>query len=211
MSNGSVANLRKECCPITKKKKKIFVLRRPWWRISSLKWIINNTMNFYLIFRKQKVQIDPIKLVILNEWAVGIAEPNVNGCYTHLSEVKCRVISWLYVSRRGPGSSVDIATGCMLDGPGIESRMGARFSAPVQTDPGPPPPASCTMGSGSFPEVKCDRSVTLTPHPLVVPRSRKSIPLLPIWAVRLLKSLVPVQGCTIPYLMLRDVMYKRYN
>ena len=35
-----------------------------------------------------------------------------------------------------PGSSVGIATGYKLDGPGIESRWGARFSAPVQTGPG---------------------------------------------------------------------------
>jgi hypothetical protein len=36
-----------------------------------------------------------------------------------------------------------------LDGPGIESRWEARFSAPVQTGPGAYP-ASCTMGTGSF-------------------------------------------------------------
>jgi hypothetical protein len=51
---------------------------------------------------------------------------------------------------RGPGSSVGIATGYGLDGPGIESRWGARFSAPVQTGPGAHP-ASYTMGTGSFP------------------------------------------------------------
>ena len=46
--------------------------------------------------------------------------------------------------------------------------VGARFSAPVQTSPGAHP-ASCTMGTGSFPGVKSDRGVTLTPHPLLVP------------------------------------------
>ena len=35
-----------------------------------------------------------------------------------------------------PDSSVGIATGYGLDGPGIESRWGARFSAPVHTGPG---------------------------------------------------------------------------
>ena len=55
-----------------------------------------------------------------------------------------------------------------LDGLGIESRLGARFSAPVQTGPGAHP-ASCTMGTGSFPRVKSGRGVTLTPHPLLVP------------------------------------------
>jgi hypothetical protein len=35
----------------------------------------------------------------------------------------------------GQDSSVGIATPYGLDGPGIESRWGARFSAPVQTGP----------------------------------------------------------------------------
>ena len=39
------------------------------------------------------------------------------------------------------------------DGPGIESRWGARFFAPVQTGLGAHP-ASHTMGTGSFPGVK---------------------------------------------------------
>ena len=41
--------------------------------------------------------------------------------------------------------------------------VGARFFAPVQTGPGAHP-ASCTMGTGSFPGVKSGRDVTLTPH-----------------------------------------------
>jgi len=68
----------------------------------------------------------------------------------------------------GPGSSVGIATGYGLDGPGKESRWGARFSAPVQTGPGAHP-TSCTMGTVYFPGVKSGRGVTLTPHPLLVP------------------------------------------
>jgi len=47
---------------------------------------------------------------------------------------------------------------------------GARFSAPVQTGPGAHP-ASCTMGTGSFPGVKSSWGVTLTPHPPLVPWS----------------------------------------
>ena len=50
-------------------------------------------------------------------------------------------------------SSVDIATRYMLYGPGIESRCGERFSAPVQTVPGVHP-ASYTMGTESFSGVK---------------------------------------------------------
>ena len=55
-----------------------------------------------------------------------------------------------YTFHRGRGSSVGIATGYVLDGPGIESRWGARFFAPVQTVPGAHT-ASCIMGTGSFP------------------------------------------------------------
>ena len=84
----------------------------------------------------------------------------------------------------GPCSEVGMATGYGLDGPGIESWWGARFSAPIQTGPGAHP-ASCTIGTGSFPGVKSGQGVMLTPHPLLVPWSRKggTIPLLPLWAV----------------------------
>jgi hypothetical protein len=49
----------------------------------------------------------------------------------------------------GPGSVVGIATGYGLDGLGIESQWGARFSAPVETGPGAHP-VSCTVGTGSL-------------------------------------------------------------
>jgi len=47
------------------------------------------------------------------------------------------------------------------------------------------------MGTGSFPRVKSGRGVTLTPHSLLVPWSRKcrTIPLLPLWAVAPVQSL----------------------
>ena len=66
---------------------------------------------------------------------------------------------------------VGIATAYGLDGPGIESRWGARFSAHVQTGP-EDHSASCTMGTGSLPGVRCGRGVKLTLHPLLVPRSK---------------------------------------
>ena len=71
-----------------------------------------------------------------------------------------------------PDSSISIATGYGLNGIAIESRCEARFSAPVQTDPGAHP-ASCKMSTGSFPGVKSGRRVTLTPHPLLVPLVKK--------------------------------------
>ena len=82
-----------------------------------------------------------------------------------------------------------------MDGPGIESRWGTRFSAPVQTGP-LAHSAFCTMYTGSLPGVKSGRGVTLTPHPVLVPSSRKSraIPLLPLWAVRPVQSL---SACTV--------------
>jgi hypothetical protein len=70
-----------------------------------------------------------------------------------------------------PGSSVGIATDYRLDGPGIKSRWKQDFP-PAQTGPGSHP-ASCTIGTGSFPGVKCGRGVLLTTHPLLAPRSWK--------------------------------------
>ena len=68
--------------------------------------------------------------------------------------------------------------------------MEPRFSAPVQTGSGAHP-TSCTMGNGSFPGIKSGRGVTLTPHTLLVPWSRRSraIPLLQLWAIRPVQSL----------------------
>ena len=71
----------------------------------------------------------------------------------------------------GPVSVDGIATVYGLDGPEIESRWGPRFSAPVQTGL-EAHLASCTMGTGSFPGVRCGPGVTLAPHPLLVQRSK---------------------------------------
>ena len=100
----------------------------------------------------------------------------------------------LSVAMRGPGSSVDIATELRAGRSGDRIPVGARFSAPVQTIPGTHP-ASCKMGTVSFPGVKSGWVVMLTPHLLLVPWSRKSraIPLLPLWAVQPVQSL---SACT---------------
>jgi hypothetical protein len=50
------------------------------------------------------------------------------------------------------------------------------ISAHVQTGPGAHP-ASCTMGTGYFPGVESGRGVTLTHHPLLVPRSKNRVEL----------------------------------
>jgi hypothetical protein len=63
-----------------------------------------------------------------------------------------------------------IATSYGLDGLGIESRWGVRYSTHIQTGPGAHP-ASYTMCTGSFPWVK--RLGHGVDHPTLVPRLRK--------------------------------------
>ena len=67
--------------------------------------------------------------------------------------------------------SVGIATRYGLDGPGIESRCGARFPAPVQTGHRAHP-ASYTMGTGSLSRGKSGRGVALTTQNLA-PKLKK--------------------------------------
>ena len=100
----------------------------------------------------------------------------------------------------GPGSSVGIATDWTVRG---SNPGGARFSA-IQTGPGALP-ASCTMGTGSFPGVKCGRGMLLTPHPLLAPRSLKSraIPLPTLWA-----TTGPVTGTL--YLLYGHILVPRF-
>ena len=66
------------------------------------------------------------------------------------------------------------------------------------------------MPTGSFPGVKSGRGVTLTPHLLLMPRSRKSraIPLLPLWAVQPVQRL---SACTTVYLYLYLYLYSPYG
>ena len=109
-------------------------------------------------------------------------------------------------------------TGYGLNGPRIESRWGASFCAHVQPGPGAHP-ASCRMSTGSFPGVKSSRGVTLTPHPILVPWSRKSRtkPLLPLWAVQAVQNL---SACTVqlylyspygPYCLYRALLPAQYS
>ena len=67
-----------------------------------------------------------------------------------------------------PGSSVGIATGYGLDGPGIECRWGQDFPHLSRPGLGPTqPPAQWVLGLSRG--VKSGRGVTMTPHPLLVP------------------------------------------
>ena len=57
-----------------------------------------------------------------------------------------------YIQSSGPGSSIGIGTDYELEGPGSNSGGRPDFP-PVQTSPGAHP-ASCKMGTGSFPGSK---------------------------------------------------------
>jgi hypothetical protein len=63
------------------------------------------------------------------------------------------LINTIRFRRVGRNSSVGIATRYELDGPGIESRWGRGFAYTSRTTLGTNP-ESCTMGTGSFQEVK---------------------------------------------------------
>ena len=73
----------------------------------------------------------------------------------------------LYDFNRGPGSSVGIATELRAGRSGDRIPVGRDFPT-IQTGTGAHP-ASCTMGTGSFPGVKYGRGVLLTTHPLLMP------------------------------------------
>jgi hypothetical protein len=90
--------------------------------------------------------------------SVIMAEVQTNsGNRVERSFIPRTVFSLQLIISIGPGSSVSIVTRYGLEGPWIESRCGARFSAPIQTGSGAHP-ASCTMGTGSFPGVKAVRA-----------------------------------------------------
>jgi hypothetical protein len=77
--------------------------------------------------------------------------------------------------------------------------MEARFSVPVQTGP-VAHPASCIIGTGSFPGVKSGWGVTLTPHPLLVPLVMKE------WSY----TSTPPMGrtaCTEPQCLYKGALY----
>jgi len=126
--------------------------------------------NINKLDQKKKLKLEKIDRIFKVQKLSVKDRPNFQG-----TEITCKrkftlLDDYLQVCNIccGPGSVVGIVTGYGVDGPGIESRWGARFFAPVQTGPGAHP-AFCTVGTGSFLGVKSGWDVTLTPHPLLVP------------------------------------------
>jgi len=107
----------------------------------------------------------------------------------------------------GRDSSVGTATGYGLDGPGIESQWRRYFPHLSRPAMGPSqPPVQWVPGLSLG--VKSGRGVTLTPHLLLVPWSRKSraIPLLPLCAVGPVQSL---SACTRVHFTFFFTLYTR--
>jgi hypothetical protein len=88
----------------------------------------------------------------------------------------------VYLLRGGPGISVDRATGYGLDGPGIETRWGEIY----RTSPDRPwgPPSVLYNGYRVFPGGTMRPGRALTPHPLLVLRSKNRVKAIPLLFLR---------------------------
>jgi len=116
---------------------------------------------------------------------------------THVLNVWGLIVCVSHSNSCGPGSSVDIAIGYGLDGPGIESRWGRDFPRLSRPALGPTqPPVQC--GTESFPGVKSGLGVTLTPHPLLVPWW---------WMSRAIPLPMGRTACTEPQCLYKGALY----
>jgi hypothetical protein len=86
-------------------------------------------------------------------------KPQINKYINYLSKFIITVYDWLRAGRSGDRIPV-----------------GVRFSAPVQTGPGAHP-ASCTMGTGSFPGGRKRPGRDTDHSPLLVPKSKNRVKL----------------------------------
>ena len=120
---------------------------------------------------------------------VGVSEIIRMPLSSQTEILKCYYLSC------GPGSSVGIATGYGLDGPGNESQWGG--GEIFRTFPDRPwgPYSLLYNRYRVFPGCKERPGRDADPSPLLLPWSRKgrAIPLLPLWAVRPVQSL---SACT---------------
>ena len=126
-------------------------------------------------YSKYQQKLKPLLVVSLRMTSLDTVTRSLWFSNWGTEGASCDRLIWSYICFDcGPGSSVGIATGYGMDGPGIETRWGARLSEPVQTDPGAYP-AFCTMGTGSLsPGGKEQPGRNADPSHLLVPWSRKS-------------------------------------
>jgi len=111
------------------------------------------------------------------------------------------VISVRYARLCGPGSSVSIATGYGLDGPGIESRWGEIFR--TCPDRSWDPHSLLYNGYRVFPggKERPGRHADLSPPSSAVGHERVELYLYSHYGpYGLYRASVPVQGCTLPLL-----------
>ena len=118
----------------------------------------------------------------------------------------CRgIYLWLTGRNRGLGNVVGIATELRAGRSGNRILVGTRFYAPVQTGPGAHP-ASCTMGTVSFPggKERPGRDADPSPPSSAVGHERVELYLYSYMPYGLYRASVPVQGWPLPFLIGRN-------
>jgi len=105
----------------------------------------------------------------------------------HMQKKVLRMVSLIFYKLQNTFKKI-LATDWTVSGDRIT--MVAKFTAPVRTGPVATQPPVQWVPCLSR-KVKSDQDVKLTPHPFLVPWSWKgrAIPLLPLWALRLVQSL----------------------
>jgi len=161
-----------------------------WWHL------LNLTNGIVTILQDSPVVIVRVMLSVLTRCRVTFVPMDVSGKFLP----RQRWFDGSLYLVCGLGSLVSIATGYGLDGPGTESRWGREFphvSRPALGSTRPPN----TMGTGFFPGVKSGWGVPLTPHPLLVPWSRRvELYLYSSYGpYGLHRASVPVQECALPF------------
>ena len=110
---------------------------------------------------------------------------------------------WPFCNARGTGSSVGIATGYGLDGPGIESRWGRDFSHLSRRALGSTQPPVQWVPGLSRGKERPGRDADPSPPPSAVGHERVELYLYSRYGPYVLyRASVPVQGCTLPLLYL---------
>ena len=123
------------------------IISVPFTKMFSFKSSFNYQLLYHILMQHAK------KYICNTE----ISVPRKISCVSFLYFVTSILVAY------GPGSSVGTATELRAGRTGDRIPVGRDFPS-VQTGPGAHP-ASCTMGTGSFPGVKYGRGVMLTTHP----------------------------------------------